>query len=189
MKKYQIHTTLSAKHLEILKNNAEKYGSQQKALELALESFQSQPKPTARLSPEEELWKQFSGNNMACFIQKEGLKMLLETANMAAFVDVISKTKPIEYQIESYYNKPLKDCSLEEVIHGMVINARMSHWFDEVDYRDQGSYYTIKWGHCLGINGSKMTKILPESVFRTYGAKFDTTVSEKTVFMKVYKNA
>ena len=189
MKKYQIHTTLSSKHLEILKNNAGKYGSQQKVIELALERFESNAKQPPSLSPEEELWMRFSRNNMACFIQKDGLKFLLETADLDVFPDIVNKMKPIEYQIESYYHRPLKDLSLEEVVDGMVINARMSHWFDEVDYKDEGAYYTIKWAHSLGINCSKMTQIMPESVFRTYGATFETTISEKTVFMKVYKTA
>lgn len=189
MKKHQIHTTLSSKHMEILKNNAERYGSQQKVLELALERFEKGPGPDPSLTPEEELWMSFSRNGMACFIQKDGLKFLLETANFDVFEEIVAKSKPIEYQIESYYNKPLKDCSLPEVIEGMVINARMSHWFDVVDYRDEGDYYSIKWAHCLGINGSIMTKILPESVCKTYGSKFSTTISEKTVFMKVYKKA
>jgi len=136
MKKYQIHTTLSSKHLEILKNNAQKYGSQQKVIELALERFESNAKQPPSLSPEEELWMRFSRNNMACFIQKDGLKFLLETADLDVFPDIVNKMKPIEYQIESYYHRPLKDLSLEEVVDGMVINARMSHWFDEVDYKD-----------------------------------------------------
>ncbi len=62
---------------------------------------------------------------------------------MEAFEDLVAQTKPIEYQIESYYHKPLKNCSLKDVIDGMIINAKMSHWFDEVDYRDEGNYYTI----------------------------------------------
>ncbi len=188
MKKYQIHTTLSARHLEILKNNAEKYGSQQKALELALESLESKPKQSAPLSPEEELWMRYAGVNNACFIPRDGLKFMLETANMGIFADIVAGTKQIEYQIESYYNKPLKSCSLKEVIEGMVINAKMCHWFDEVDYKDEGSHYMIKWAHSLGINGSKMSRILTENVFNTYGVRFETTIMEKTVFMKIYKS-
>ncbi len=34
-----------------------------------------------------------------------------------------------------------------------------------------------------------MTKVLPESVFKTYGDKFETTISQNTVFMKIYKTA
>ncbi len=189
MKKYQIHTTLPSKHYEILKNNAEKYGSQQKVLELALERFENNPKPVASISPEKELWMKYSEINTACFIQKDGLKLLLNTVDIDQLQDHVVQAKPMEYQIENYYHKPLKECSLKEVIDGLIINANMSHWFDAVDCKDDGDYYTMKYVHSLGINGSQAAKILGESVFKTYGSKFQSTISEKTVFMKIYKTA
>lgn len=41
--------------------------------------------------------------------------------------------------------------------------------------------------HSLGLNASKYIMISHESVFRTYGVDFKTSISEKTVFMKIFK--
>lgn len=185
MKKGHLHTTLSMKHMGLIDKYAEIYGSKQKALEIALENMENlQPAPS---SPEEKLWMQFAGVDTACFIQKDGLKMLLDTADMDIFLENIEQAKSIEYQVEKYLHKPLKESSLKEVIDGMVINAKMAHWFELVDYKEEGDHYTIIMAHVLGINGSRLNKILVESVFKTYGARFETTISERTFFIKIFK--
>jgi hypothetical protein len=64
----------------------------------------------------------------------------------------------------------------------------MSNWFDTVDCIDDGSHYARIITHCLGLNGSKLNLLTFESVFKTYGVKFESTVTEKMIFMKVFKN-
>jgi hypothetical protein len=183
MKKFQVHTTVSSKHMELLNRFVETYGSQQKVLELALENMEDKFQPNP-LSPEEKLWIQFAGVDTACFIQKESLRLLLETDDEELFQKSIDRDKPIEFQIEKYYHKPLKECSLKEIVDGLVVNARMAHWFELVDYKDEGDHFTMIMAHTLGINGSGLNKILMESVFKTYGGRFESTVSEKTFFHK-----
>jgi hypothetical protein len=96
--------------------------------------------------------------------------------------------KPIEYLVEFYYQRPLKECSLNEAIDGLTIGARASHFFETVDYRDDGDYYMLALTHSLGLNGSKTNLITFESLFKTYGVKVESTISEKTIFMKIFKN-
>jgi hypothetical protein len=187
MKKYHVHTTVSSKHMELLNRFAEIYGSQQKVLELALENMENNIKPNP-LSPEEKLWIQFADVDTACFIQKDGLRLLLDTADMELFRNFVDQGKPIEFQVEKYYHKPLKECTLKEIIDGLAINARMAHWFELVDYKDEGDHFTMIMAHTLGINGSRLNKILMESVLKTYGARFETIISEKTFFIKIFKN-
>ncbi len=43
MKKYRINTTVSSKHYGLLKKHAEKYASQQKTIEHALELLDNNP--------------------------------------------------------------------------------------------------------------------------------------------------
>ncbi len=124
----------------------------------------------------------------SCLVQKECLEWLMETADIEKLRKIVAPQKPLVYAIEYYYQKPLKECSLLEIIDGLIINARMSHWFDTVDYKDAGDHYTMNATHSLGLNNSKMLKILQESVFVTYGVKVESTISEKTYFMKIYKN-
>lgn len=187
MKKYNIHTTLSSKHWEILRKNLEKHETQKKVLELALENLDKGSKQDSALSPEEKYWLSLAGHKFACLIQKDGLKILFNTLDMEAFQGYVARDKPIEFALELYLQKPLKEFSLKEVVEGLVIIARMSHWFDIVDYVDNGDHYTLKISHSMGLNLSKMQEILYKSLFMTYGAGFESTISEKTFFMKIYK--
>lgn len=188
MKKYRINTTISTQHYTLLKKYVEKYESQQSVLEHALESLENNSVQSHRLSPEDELWIRYTGVKSACLVQKEGLFWLMNTADIEQLQKIMTDQKPIEYAIEFYLQKPLKECSLKEVVEGLVINSRMSHWFDTTDYTDDGDHYTVKITHSLGLNNSKMLEILDGSVFKTYGAKTEITISEKTFFMKIFKN-
>lgn len=188
MKKYNIHTTLSSKHWEILKKYTEKHETQQKVLELALESLENGSKKDVALSPEEKYWLGLAGLQSACIIQKNGLKLLINVADIAAFQEYVARDKPMEFALEHYYQKTLKEFSLKEVVEGVVVISRMSHWFDMVDYMDKGDHYMLKMTQFLGLNLSKIQEILFKSVFTTYGARTESTISEKTFFMKIYKN-
>jgi hypothetical protein len=188
MKKYRINTTISAKHYALLKKYVEKYDSQQSVLEHALESLENNPDRSTKLLPEEELWISHAGIKTSCMVQKDCLKWLMNTADMKQLQEIMKDQKPIEFAIEFNLQKPLKECSLVEVIDGMVITSKMSHWFDTVDYSDDGDHYTLKITHSLGLNNSKMLELLDGSVFKTYGTKTECTISEKTLFMKIFKN-
>lgn len=192
MNKHRICTTISQKHWELLKKYAEKFETQQKALGLALESLENSSKPSPALTREEKweerYWICLKSTKSACFIQKDGLKILLETGNIELLKNYVTQHKPIEYTIEYYLQKPLKELSLKEVVDGLVIIAKMSNWFDTVDCMDEGGHYILILTHCLGLNGSKLNLITFESVFKTYGVKFESTVTEKMIFMKIFKN-
>ena len=188
MKKYHVHTTLSSKHHALLKKYTEKNETQQKALELALETLDNSPNHGPTLSPKEKLWIGLSHAESNCLIQKDCLKMLMETVDIALFRKYIAEQKPIQYAIEYYNQKPFRESSLKEIIDGMVITAMMTHWFDTVDYTENDNHYLIKMTHSLGLNNSKMMEISNESVFTTYGVKTESNISEKTIFLKIFKN-
>jgi hypothetical protein len=188
LKTHRISTTISQKHWELLKKHAEEFETQQKALERALECLEITSKQSQALTEEEKLWMRLSSVKTACLIQKEYLKRLMETADIELQREYITKDKPIEYTIEYYFQKPLQECSLKEVIDGLAINSRISNWFDTVDCTNDGSHYTLKITHSLGINTSKLIKMLDESVFKTYGVKVESIISEKTIFIKIFKN-
>lgn len=115
----------------------------------------------------------------AYLVQKDTLKMLMETPDTELQKEHVTKNKPIEYAIGYYLQKLLKKWSLKE-----VINARVSNWFDIIDCRDEGRHYTLKITHSLGFSTSQLVKMLIESVFKTYGVKTESIISEKTTFMK-----
>lgn len=189
MKKRRISTTISPKHWELLKKHTAEFETQQKVIEYALERLENGAKHYP-ISKEEEFWRRVGREPMsACLIQKDGLKMLIETADMDRFMEYAANQKPEEYLIEYYYQKSLKECSLKEIMDGIVIIARMSRWLETINYTDDGDHYTLKITHNLGIKNSKMFKIMNESVFKTYGAKTESEISERSLFTKIYKNS
>lgn len=113
----------------------------------------------------------------------------MATADIEQLKEYAKLNKPIEYAIEYLYQRPLKECSLKEAIEGIIINANMSKWFDTVGYTDEGDYYMFTITHSLGVNTSRMLELLNGSVFKTYGAKTECTISDKMVFFKIYKTA
>lgn len=172
----------------MLKKHRAEFETQQKVLELALESLENKSKHNPALSPEEELWMRIGREvKTACLIQKEGLKDLIEIIDMKRVIEHTKRNKPIEYAIEYLYQKPLNECSLKEVIEGLVTNSRISNWFDTINYTDDGDHYTLKVTHSMGLNNSKIFKIECDSVFNTYGVKTESNISEKSIFMKVFK--
>lgn len=188
MKKYHISTTISLNHWAMLTRLTKKFGTQQKVLEFALENLENNQKLNRVLTSEEKIWLMLSTIKSVCIIQKDGLKSLIETANIERFTEYTACQRPLEYVIEYYYQKTLKECSLKDIIEGLVINGKISHSFDTYDYTDDGDHYTLKMTHSFGLNGSKMFKIMTESVFNTYGVKNESKISERSVFIKVFKN-
>ncbi|WP_292374079.1 hypothetical protein [Methanosarcina sp. UBA411] len=188
MKTHRISTTISQKHWELLKKHTEEFGTQQKVLELALESLENSSKQSPELSREERIWLTQKSMKTICPILKDNLKVLLETANIEMFNEYLNKYKPLEYTMEYYFQKPLKEISLKELLDGVVITGGMSNWFDTIDYTDDGNHYTMLITHSLGLNNSKINKMGIESMFETYGVRVESTISEKTIFMKIFKN-
>ena len=187
MKKTRISTTISSKHATILKRYLEKYGTQQSVLEHALENLDNNSKQSPPLSSEELLLRRFAADNSFRTIMNGAFLWLLATADFGMCEKLVEREKPMEYTLEFVLQKPLKDCSLTEVLDGLVLSTKMSKWFDTFNYSDEGDYYMLKAYHSMGINGSKMSKMFGDSLLKTYGVQFESTMSEKTVFFKIYK--
>ena len=187
MNKYRINTTISKKHWDLLKKYADTYETQQKVLEQALENLDARLNQRPALSPEQELVVRFLDGKAGCLIQKDGLRMLLDNLSPEITRKYVSCYKPMEYALEYYYQKPLKECHLEEVIEGIIINARMSHWFDTVNYTDDGDYYSLKITHSLGVNATNFLRISIESVLASCEVPYESTISGKIFFMKIFK--
>jgi hypothetical protein len=190
MKKYRVNTTISQKHHTILKEYAEKYGTQQSVLEHALEGLKNNSNQSLGLPPdEEELWMRLGRElkDLFTLLQRDLTKQLFETADIERFREYVKNEKPSEFGIEWYYNKPLKECTLKEIIDATVIKLKIQGGADAISCTDNGSHYTINYTHSLGINCSKMVVAMDESAFKSYGVKYETHFSERSVFFKVFK--
>lgn len=190
MKKYRIHTTISTKHHELLKKYAEKFGTQQKTLECALEKLNDDPKQSSPLSTEEEIWLRAERElkDILIILHKSHAKMLYENVDFKRIQEYINNNKPVEFALEYYYQKPLKKCSLLEVIKGMILNIKIQGSADTINYTEHGDYYTVSMTHNMGLNFAKMLAMEQKSLFESYGVKIESNISKRSIFFKIFKN-
>jgi hypothetical protein len=189
MNKRRVCTTISARHWELLKKYTAKFETQQKALEFALESLENDTRRNTTLPPEDQLWVLTGkGTESACILHRDAFKTLLEGADVKRIIKIVTNRKIAEHMISWYYQKPLKKCSLEEVLDGVIFFLKAARVADTVNYVDSGNYYTLKMIHGLDIRTSQMFIIFIGSLFEAYGLKTESEISEKSLFMKIYKN-
>lgn len=75
-----------------------------------------------------------------CILGNDFLKLSIETVDIEQLQELINRTKPVEYSIEYYFQKPLKECSLEEIMKTSH-QCQCTTWLDTVDYVDNGSLH------------------------------------------------
>jgi hypothetical protein len=189
-KKRRVCTTISAKHWDLLKKYSEKYETQQKVLELALESLDKTEKQGAVLTLEEQLWTRMGRElKVLCAIRRDLFLELMRTVDFEQFGELLNKLRLSEHQVISYYQKPLKECSLKEIMDGIVITCKVTNMYDSVTYTDDGNYYTLRVTHSCGSkNHTELIKIFLEPLFDAYGAKTQSDLYSNTLLMKIFKN-
>lgn len=189
MEKSRISTTISPKHYAILKKHAGKYGTQQGALERAIECLDQSPQKIAPPSREEELWLRLGRDLNTAFsvVQADAFVVALETVDFGRIGEYLARSKPLESIIEYCYQKPLGQCSLPELLDGLALSTKTLRLCDAINYTDEGDYYDLYVTHYFGLNGSKMVSMLYESAFASYGVETETQVSERSIFTRIYK--
>jgi hypothetical protein len=187
LKKHRIATTISEKHWELLKKHAEKFETQQKALELALECLENSSKQFPEFTAEQKFWLTCESISSVCCVQKGAIKIMMETVNFKRFKEYVTKNRPIECVIEFFLQKPLKECSLKEIIDGLALLFRTSHLFETINCKDNGDHYALALTHNMGLNNSRLNLETFESVFNTYDTYVESIISENTIFMKIFK--
>jgi hypothetical protein len=122
-------------------------------------------------------------------IEKAAFKSLIETADIELLEELFIKDKTIEYTIELYFQKSFHECSLKEIINGLVINLKITNWLDTIDYTDCGSHYKLIVTHDLGFTFAKLLTMWIENMFKTHEVKVESIYSTKTIFMKIFKTS
>lgn len=193
MNKHRINTTISTKHWEILKKHTEKFDTQQKVLEVALERLENGSKQKSAFSPEEDFWiriRKEYGQNL-CVLHKDLVKECFKLGGSERIIKMANEMNLTEMQVLFFCNKPLKECSLREIMEAIVHTFKMVNIFDIIEYKDHGNFYLLNITHILNSGGGNQTPIkLPfEKLFEKYGAKTESEESENNLFMKIYKNS
>lgn len=174
--------------MALLKKYMEQYGTQQGVLEHALDNLGNNQKQIPELSPEEQFLLRAFEDKLTVNMEKGMFLMLMDAADVKKFESFFSRNKTyMAYSLEFNYQRPFKELNLKEVLDGLVLQAKVSSFFDRYNYSDDGDYYTLKIYHSLGMNGTKLSLIIIENVFDAFGAKYESTFSDKTIFVKIYK--
>jgi hypothetical protein len=191
MKKHRINTTISQEHYKLLKKHVEKHGTQQKVLEIAIDGLENNSKQYSSLSIEEEIWMRVGREikDLLMIFNKNTAKMLLETADMERFREYINDQKPLEFTCEWYYNKPLKECSLQELIDGIILGMNVLGPNDTINHTEDDDCHMIIITNNLGINLAKLMVMEFESLLKSYGVKAETHFSKRAVFLKIFKRS
>lgn len=189
MKKYRVNTTISLKHRDILKKHTEKYGTQQRVLENALESLENKTNYYHPLSTEEELWIRVGREikDILTIFQRDLAKMLLDTADMEQYREYIKNVNPAMFAVEWYYNKSLKECTLQEVMDALILNIKTQSSADTINCTENDHFYMIHLTHNFGIKASEMLAMMNYMALESYGAKFESNFSERSIMFKVFK--
>lgn len=191
--KNRVCTTISAKHWELLKKHSEKFLTQQKVLEAALERLENGSEQNPLLSSEQKFWMRIAMDikpNL-CIIHKDLLKELIKATGFERIGNIEHSMGLTEYQVIAYCQKPLKECSSKEIMEGIVNTFRIINIMDAINYVDCGNYYSLNVIHTLSMgsmDASMSFKSSFERLFKTYGVKTESTISENSLFMKIYKN-
>lgn len=185
--KNHLHTTLSDKHFEILKKHKEIFGTQKKVLEFALESLENNSKRNLAQLKDDQVWMLTGrGTESASVLHIDAFKVLLEGADVKNIIKIMKNQKMAEHMIAWFYQKPLKKCSLKEVIDGLIFFLKASKIADTVSYVECDNYYILKMIHGLHIGTSRMFSMWIATLFESYGLKTESEISEKSLFMKIY---
>lgn len=190
-KNYRINTTISSRHNELLLKYSETFGTKQKALENALESLENKLKnKETELSIEEEAWMRICHEDLVRFhllIPRGLVRVLLKTSNIEELRYYVENFKQTEAVLEWYYEKPFEKLTLKELINGITLRTKLISFADTVDFTENKYHYIINITHNLGIFQSQLYIIVNESVFRSYGLKFESHFSERSIHFKIYK--
>lgn len=189
MKKHHIHTTISEKHWALLNKLAEKYETQQIALEKALESLESNPQSDAPQSMEDKIWGQCGRDfrKVIVIMHRASYKNLLDHADIDRFIEYMTKDIPMKSFIEHVSGKPLKDLTLKELLDAVITKVKIQNTADMINYTDDDDHYTLVITHGFGLNHSKVLQTGKESLFKSYGVRTESHITEKSVFIKIYK--
>jgi hypothetical protein len=191
MKKRRINTTISQEHYKLLKKHVEKHGTQQKVLEIAIECLENNSKQYAPLSIEEEFWMRIGREikDLLVIFNKNTARMLLETADIEGFREYVNDQKPLEFTCEWWYNKPIKELSLQELVDGIIMGMNILGPKDTINHIETDDCHTIIITNNLGINMAKIMAMEFESLFKSYNTKAEIHFSKRAVFLKIFKRS
>jgi hypothetical protein len=184
----RISTTISQKHWDLLKKHVEKYKTQQRVLEVALENLENDSKQSSELTVEEKAWMRINKEKTICVIEKNAFQLLIENADVEPLQEYFIKNKIIESRIELIFQKPIKELNLEELIVGIVSAGKLINWIDTAEYTENDMHYSIVMSHSLGQEISKMISDSYRNMFEINGIRAELTSSTKNIFVNVFKN-
>ncbi len=189
MNKRRISTNISQKHWELLLEYVDKLGTQERVLELALESLRDSSKQNrASLTREEIAWMKLKKEKRVCVVDKSAFKLLIQKANIESFYEYFIQNKLIESRIELLFQKPIKELNLEELVIGIVSASKLTNWIDTVEYTDNDTHHSVLMSHSLGSEISKVISDSYRNMFNSKSNMVEIAYSTNNIFIKIFKD-
>lgn len=186
--KRRVTTTISEKHYDILKKHAKKYETQQKVLETALDLLEHgaflNPVPT----PLDEMWSRLGRDlkSSTVLLNKPLFEELARSAQEEKIHELLSITKPAEVIVNWYYQKPLKNCNLQEVMAGICLAMETGNWFNAITCLEYDTFFDLNINHSLSLKGSRIFTQYLEDLFEAYGVRVENKISDVNIHMRIF---
>lgn len=194
LKKHRFSTTISEKHWKLLQKYAEKYETYQKTVEIALEnlnhleSIKTHSESIPSHSLEKDMWIRCYSLKSICIVTKDSLQLLLQTADVEMMKKYMDETNILGYLLEYCMIKPLKELSIEEMVNTLTLILKLGNCYDSITCTENNYYYGLLFTHIMGIKGSKIFSYSFEKIFERNDIKCESILSDKSIYMKIYKN-
>jgi hypothetical protein len=184
----RIYTTISKKHYSILKKYEEKYRTQAKTLELALELLNGKP----LLSEEEQIWRIVYKTPRAVTINRDLLIRLFEVflernGGEQELRDLCTKSGYLCTLFLSILGKPVDQANLREAVDALYMLYNFSHFFERVSLREQDNFYELTLTHPGNKFYSMAFKIFTEIILKDLNLKIESRIEEHYLILKIYK--
>jgi hypothetical protein len=180
MKKHRLSTTISLKHRDILKSNIEKYGSQQKVLEAALERL----KDGGTIDKLDGIQRQ-----RAELLTLPGIVMLPNRRAVKHTIegrwDRIAGEHMYELGILVTSGKHVDDLTFPEVLDNFCNLLRVFNIFEETVQEGEGSTRTVRLLHNEGKTYSEHFAYLNEEFFKGREIGCKTVISDNFILHTV----
>ncbi len=175
MKKRRISTTISKKHWAILKEKLEKYGSQQKVLEAALDVLDGEG-TISKLNPIQRQRMEVLDFPSLAMFPRRTIKHTLE-----GHWNRIAEEKVYELGLLVTTGRHVDDMGFLELLESFCDLLRTLNFFEDVQIEDKGGTCTIKLLHSEGKVYSDHFAYLNEEFFKEQGMECKTVIADNYI--------
>lgn len=177
----RLNTTISSKHYEILKKYENKYKSQRRVIEAALELLEKQSTP--ELNSRDELWGRMRKElDVACF-SRRATELVIAGKNEEAI-----RNNHLPFYLEWYYQKPLNQLNLDQITCALKDILEASNIFKNITMQ-RLEQNTIRMIGYIGMNietSEFYAKYITYFLEKMCNCKVSTSISQTGITLDIF---